>query len=141
MLSFKICCSFERTKAMIHDILLPFKTSFSSCEHPSVVSDSLQLFVSYTVHGILQARILEWVAFSLLQGIELGSLALQRDSLAFKKFLFTQRKNILLLLKERIYGNEYSLFSYLIIAVPYLCQFPVFGNSKVFNIDSCSSMK
>ena len=29
----------------------------------SVVSDSLRL------HGLLQARILEWVAFSLLQGI------------------------------------------------------------------------
>ena len=25
--------------------------------------------MDYTVHGILQARILEWVAFSLLQGI------------------------------------------------------------------------
>ena len=26
-------------------------------------------FMDYTVHGVLQARILEWVAFSLLQGI------------------------------------------------------------------------
>ena len=43
--------------------------------------------MDYTVHGILQARILEWVAFSLLQGnlpnpeTELMSPALQVDSL------------------------------------------------------------
>ena len=45
----------------------------------------------YAVHGILQARILEWVSLSLLQGIfstqglnpgiEPGSLSLQADSL------------------------------------------------------------
>ena len=32
-------------------------------ESPSVVSDSLYMDHTYTVHGILQARILEWVAF------------------------------------------------------------------------------
>ena len=42
--------------------------------------------MDYIVHGILQARILEWVAFPFLQGllnpgIELGSPALQVDSL------------------------------------------------------------
>ena len=37
-------------------------------ESPSVVSNSLRP-MDYTVHGILQARILEWVAFPLLQGI------------------------------------------------------------------------
>ena len=51
----------------------------------SVVSDSLQPH-GYTVHGILQARILEWVAFpfskgSSQTGIEPRSLALQGDSL------------------------------------------------------------
>ena len=34
--------------------------------------------MAYTVHGILQARILEWVAFLLSRG---SSLALQADSL------------------------------------------------------------
>ena len=33
-----------------------------------VVSDSLQLHGLYTVHGILQARILEWVAFPFSAG-------------------------------------------------------------------------
>ena len=43
-----------------------------------------------SAHGIFQARILEWVAHSLLQGtflkprIEAGSPALQADSLPFK---------------------------------------------------------
>ena len=42
--------------------------------------------VDYTVHGILQARILEWVAFPFSRdlpnsGIEPRSLALQADSL------------------------------------------------------------
>ena len=41
--------------------------------------------MDYTVHGILQARILEWIAFpfsrSSQPGIEPGSLALQADSL------------------------------------------------------------
>ena len=36
--------------------------------------------MDYTVHGILQARILEWVAVP-HPGFELGSLALQVDSL------------------------------------------------------------
>ena len=42
--------------------------------------------VDYTVHGILQARILEWVAFPFSRdlpnlGIKLGSPTLQADSL------------------------------------------------------------
>ena len=42
--------------------------------------------MDYTIHGILQARILEWVAFPFSRGlpnpgIELGSTALQADSL------------------------------------------------------------
>ena len=43
--------------------------------------------MDYTVHGILQARILEWVAFPFFQGIfptqglNPGTLALQADSL------------------------------------------------------------
>ena len=42
--------------------------------------------MDYTVHGILQARILEWVAYSFSTdlpdpGIETGSPALQADSL------------------------------------------------------------
>jgi len=37
-------------------------------ESHSVVSDSLQPHGLYTVHGILQARILEWVAFPFSRG-------------------------------------------------------------------------
>ena len=37
------------------------------CERPSVVSDSLNP-MDYTVHGILQARILEWVAIPFSTG-------------------------------------------------------------------------
>ena len=40
------------------------KWKWKSC---SVVSDSLQPH-GYTIHGILQARILEWVAFSFSRG-------------------------------------------------------------------------
>ena len=40
----------------------------SEGECRSVMSDSLDP-MDYTVHGSLQARILEWVAFSLPQGI------------------------------------------------------------------------
>ena len=36
-------------------------------ESHSVVSDSLQ-HLDYTIHGILQARILEWVAFPFSTG-------------------------------------------------------------------------
>ena len=55
---------------------------FLSC---SVVS-TLCYFMDCTVHGILQARILEWVAFSFPgdltnPGMELSSPALQADSL------------------------------------------------------------
>ena len=50
----------------------------------SVMSDSLQP-MDYTVHGILQARLLEWVAFPFSgdlpnPGTELRSPALQVDS-------------------------------------------------------------
>ena len=59
---------------------LVFCLLFSESESHSVVSDSLQL------HGILQARILEWVAFPLSMGIpnpgiEPRSPALLTDSL------------------------------------------------------------
>ena len=37
--------------------------------------------IDYTVHGILQARILEWVAFSFNPGIEPSFPTLQEDSL------------------------------------------------------------
>ena len=44
-------------------------------ERHSVMSDSLW------PHGLIQARILEWVAYLPNPGIELGSPALQADSL------------------------------------------------------------
>ena len=55
-------------------------------ESRSVVSDSLSDPIDYTVHGILQARILEWVAYSFSRGssqprIEPRSPVLQVDSL------------------------------------------------------------
>ena len=40
----------------------------SESESRSVMSDSLRLHELYTVHGILQARILEWVAFPFSRG-------------------------------------------------------------------------
>ena len=40
--------------------------------------------IDYTVHGILQARILEWGLSLSNLGIELGSLPLQADSLPAK---------------------------------------------------------
>ena len=43
--------------------------SESESEGRSVVSNSLQPHGPYTVHGILQARILEWVAFPFSRGI------------------------------------------------------------------------
>ena len=46
------------------------------CESRSVVSNSLQPHGLYIVHGILPARILEWVAFPFSR-----SPALQADSL------------------------------------------------------------
>ena len=50
----------------------PGKPSYSieksESESCSVVSDSLQPRGLYTVHGILQARILEWVAFPFSRG-------------------------------------------------------------------------
>ena len=46
------------------------------------MSDSLQPHGLYTVHGILQARILEWVAFPFSRGCsQPRSPALQEDSL------------------------------------------------------------
>ena len=56
-------------------------------EGRSVVSDSLPPHGLYIVHGILQARILEWAAFPFSRGIipdpgiEPGSPALRVDSL------------------------------------------------------------
>ena len=48
---------------MVFDILSTVKAEWSgNSESHSVVSDSLQL------HGILQARILEWVAFPFSRG-------------------------------------------------------------------------
>ena len=40
----------------------------SESDSRSVVSDSLQLHGLYSVHGLLQARILEWVAFPCPRG-------------------------------------------------------------------------
>ena len=59
--------------------------TISVSESRSVMSNSLQP-MDYTVHGILQARILEWVAFpfskgSSQPGIEPRSPTLQADSL------------------------------------------------------------
>ena len=56
----------------------------SKSEIHSVMSDSLQP-MDYTVHGILQARLLEWVAFPFSgdlpnPGTELRSPTLQVDS-------------------------------------------------------------
>ena len=70
--------------------LLPFPSANISLESESgshsVMSNSLQPHGLYTVHGILQARILEWVAFPFSRGcshpgIEPRSPALQVDSL------------------------------------------------------------
>ena len=43
-------------------------TVLSESESHSVVTDSLRSHGLYTVHGILQARILEWVAFPFSRG-------------------------------------------------------------------------
>ena len=64
----------------IHTLVFRFLISESESESDSVVSDSLPL------HGILQTRILDWVAFSLSMslpnpGIEPRSPALLADSL------------------------------------------------------------
>ena len=45
-----------------------FTTVTSESESHSVVSDSLRNPTDYTVHGILHARILEWVAFPFSRG-------------------------------------------------------------------------
>ena len=45
-----------------------FTTVTSESESHSVVSDSLRNPMDYAVHGILQARILEWVAFPFSRG-------------------------------------------------------------------------
>ena len=42
-------------------------TAKTDSESHSIVSESLN-HMDYTVHGILQARILEWVAFPLCRG-------------------------------------------------------------------------
>ena len=58
-----------------HPLLLPHAHSSvlyvcisTESESLSVMSDSLQPHELYTVHGILQARILEWVAFPFSRG-------------------------------------------------------------------------
>ena len=68
---------------IIINYLLKFQFLKWKWSKSHVMSDSLQL---YTVHGIFPARILEWVAFLFSRdlpdpGIELGSLALQANSL------------------------------------------------------------
>ena len=45
----------------------PESELFSESESCSIVSDSLQP-LTYRVHGILQARILEWVAYPFFRG-------------------------------------------------------------------------
>ena len=60
--------------------------NYSESESCSFVSDSSQPRGLYIIHGILQARILDWVAFPSPgdlpnPGIEPGSPALQADSL------------------------------------------------------------
>ena len=52
-------------------LFLKFSHLLSSChcESRSVMPNSLQPHGLYTVHGTLQARILEWVSLSLPQGI------------------------------------------------------------------------
>ena len=66
----------------IHTLVFRFLFSESESESHSVMSDSLPL------HGILQTRILEWVAFPLSMGIpnpgiEPRSPALRPDALPF----------------------------------------------------------
>ena len=61
----------------------------------------------YTVHGILQARILEWVTFPFLQGIfqpkdQTWSPALQADSLPVK---LQGKPNLCLVNKKADYDN------------------------------------
>ena len=46
----------------------PFTLIEYESESRSVVSNSLQLHGLYTIHGILQARILEWVTFPFSRG-------------------------------------------------------------------------
>ena len=53
----------------------------------SVVSDSFDP-MDYTVHGILQARMLEWVSLSLLQGIFPTRDRTQVSHITFLKFIF-----------------------------------------------------
>ena len=99
------CCFFpfsspptfvQRTHTHIHLSIFPKKSSHPSkpklklasllkmCESHSIVSDSCDP-MDYTVHGILQARVLEWVAASPGDlpnpGIKPRSPALQEDSL------------------------------------------------------------
>ena len=70
----------QQTDSVVYEVKVKVKVS-QSCP---ILCDSMD----YTVHGILQARILEWVAFPFSRnpgflsnlGIELGSPALQADS-------------------------------------------------------------
>ena len=86
MFSRKNICIFDGT----YNSMKKMKSESVSC---SVMSDSLQTMdcnlPSSSVHGIFQARTLEWVAIPFSRGcsrpgIEPGSPALQADSLPFK---------------------------------------------------------
>ena len=62
-----------------------FSQLLNSAESPSVVSDSLWLY-DCTVHGILQARILEWVAFHFSRGSSQPRDKIQVSRIAGKFF-------------------------------------------------------
>ena len=71
---------------LLHCRQILYRLSYKGRPSPSVVSNSLRPYGLYTVHGIFQARILEWVVKPFSRGSswprnELGSSALQVDSL------------------------------------------------------------
>ena len=87
----------------------------------SLMSDPLWP-MDYTVHGILQARKLEWVAFPFSRGSsnpgnELGSSALQADSLPSESpgkpiTLYFQIKNLLFsFCNSKVINDVYLYFS------------------------------
>ena len=67
-----------------------FDNSYMACvliaqSYPALCNPMDCSFSGFSVHGILQAKILEWVAGDLPKpGIEPGSPALQADSLPFE---------------------------------------------------------
>ena len=68
-LEFKVRLIYYLTFLLIRDYGLGWVLSLGFHKvKVAVVSDSLEP-MDYTVHGILQARILEWIAFTLPQGI------------------------------------------------------------------------